>query len=133
MKWFGKKDRVVDLSERMKRQQEKVEAMKEEIKEAHTTPVKTGKENPSVNVLKFLGSMASSMPKGSVGKSEERNDDENEQEEYIEVSGGLDEKRRKLAKRLSDMTTSLENLSNKIYKIEQRLDLIERKLNLGHH
>jgi hypothetical protein len=42
-----------------------------------------------------------------------------------------DERRRKLAKRLSDMTTKIEDLSNQIYHLQQRLEVIERKLDVN--
>ena len=44
-----------------------------------------------------------------------------------------EDKKRKLAKRLADITTRLEEVSNSIYKIEQRLELIEKKMNIKDH
>ena len=41
-----------------------------------------------------------------------------------------EEKRRRLVKRLKDMTERMENLSNDIYHLQQRLELIERKLDI---
>ena len=48
--------------------------------------------------------------------------------EYLDVSSSVEERRRKLTKRLTDMTTQMENLSNQIYHLQQRLELIEQKL-----
>ena len=42
-----------------------------------------------------------------------------------------EERRRKLAKRLSDMTTKIEDLSNQIYHLQQRLEVVERKLDVN--
>ena len=46
-------------------------------------------------------------------------------------SPDLEERRQKLVKRLRDMTDKLEELSNHIYKLQQRIELLERKANLG--
>jgi hypothetical protein len=42
-------------------------------------------------------------------------------------SGDSQEKRRKLAKRLVDMTDKIEDLSNQIYHLQQRIELMERR------
>ncbi len=39
-------------------------------------------------------------------------------------------KKRKLAKRFSDMTTKIEELSNQVYHLQQRIELLERKLDI---
>jgi len=44
-------------------------------------------------------------------------------------SGDAQERRRKLAKRLVDMTDKIEDVSNQIYHLQQRLELLERKIN----
>ena len=41
------------------------------------------------------------------------------------------EKRKKLAKRLLDMTEKIEDLSNQIYHLQQRIEVLERKSNIG--
>jgi len=43
-------------------------------------------------------------------------------------SGDSQDRRRKLAKRLVDMTEKIEDLSNQIYHLQQRLELLERKI-----
>ena len=43
-------------------------------------------------------------------------------------SGDAQERKRKLAKRLVDMTDKIEDLSNQIYHLQQRLELLERKI-----
>ena len=42
------------------------------------------------------------------------------------------EKRRKLAKRLGDMTNRIEDLSNQIYHLQQRVELLEKKNSSGY-
>jgi hypothetical protein len=45
-----------------------------------------------------------------------------------ELSGTLDDRKKKLAKRLADMTSKMEDLGNQIYHLQQRVELIEKKL-----
>ncbi len=72
---------------------------------------------PEIQQDNFLGSLASAS--------------EPETSEYIDVSGGLEEKRRKLAKRLMEMTTKMEELSNQIYHLQQRIEVLERKADVN--
>ncbi len=88
---FGKKDRVVDLGERYKRQQE------------HTTQIKT--------------------------EAQESNNS-SETEEYADASLNIEERRKKLAKRLGEMANKMENISTQIYHLQQRVDLLEKKLDV---
>lgn len=87
---FGRKDNVLDLAERYKRQKER-----ERAKES----------------------------------SYDSSSDE-ESRESIDISDSPHEKRKKLAKRILDMTTRLEDLSNQIYHLQQRVEVLERKLNV---
>ena len=43
-----------------------------------------------------------------------------------------EEKKKKLAKRIVDLTDDVENLSNQIYHLQQRIEVLERKLNISH-
>jgi len=109
MGWFGlgrRKD-VLDLTEKYKREQEKLA----EVEEESQTPVEGG--------LGFLGQLAS-----SVKKQEEAKD-------YIDVSSDVDEKRKRLTKRIMDMTEKIEELSNQIYHLQQRVELLEKKSGVG--
>ena len=109
MGWFGfgKKDDVVDLSERYKKEQEKISQIKVENKEQTT----------SATPFSIFG--------GATPKPEAQSND------YIDVSENPDEKRKKLAKRLSDITTKLEDLSNQIYHLQQRIEVLEKKSGVG--
>ncbi|MFH1503148.1 MAG: hypothetical protein ABIE36_00630 [Candidatus Diapherotrites archaeon] len=42
-----------------------------------------------------------------------------------------EEKRRRLARRLKDMTDKLEELSNSIYLLQQRVEVLEKKTNIN--
>lgn len=87
---FSKKDNVLDLAERYKRQKEMEQA----------------KESSSGD---------------SAGEDSGK---------LMNASDSPEKRRRKLAKRILDMTTRLEDLSNQIYHIQQRLEVLERKLNV---
>ena len=43
-----------------------------------------------------------------------------------------EEKKKKLAKRIVDLIDEVENLSNQIYHLQQRIEVLERKLNMSH-
>lgn len=47
--------------------------------------------------------------------------------EVPEQSEDSQEKRKRLAKRLVDMTSKIEDLDNKIYHLQQRIELLEKK------
>ncbi|MFH1801457.1 MAG: hypothetical protein ABH804_01330 [archaeon] len=102
MKLFGRKKDVVDLGERYRRQQERTQRIKEDVKT----------ENSSAGGFGFFDT--SPEQKGFSGDSE-----------------SSEERRRKLAKRLTDMTEQLENLSNQLYHLQQRIEVLERKLDVN--
>ncbi len=124
MAWFRKKDRVIDLSARYKREQEKAA-------EIETGSPETGVESPSQSAFGFLGNLASG------GSSSESTSSEISSPEsdtgYVDVSGGSDERKRKLAKRLLDITNKLEELSNQIYHLQQKVEVLERKMGVGNY
>jgi len=105
---FGKKDRILDLSERYREQQERIAKKKEDV----NSPIEVSKEetSPSQGAFSFLGNLASSS---------------STQSNYINDSG--EDKKKKLAKRLIDMTNKIEELSNQIYHLQQRVELLEKK------
>ena len=43
------------------------------------------------------------------------------------------EKRKKLAKRLMDMTSKIEDLSNQIFHLQERIEILEKKNNVGNY
>jgi len=100
---LGKKDKVLDLTERYRRQQERASEIKKEVIQP--------KEEASE--FSFLGNLAESS---TYPESED---------------SSQEEKRRKFAKRLVDMTSKIEDLSNQIYHLQQRVELLERKSKTG--
>jgi len=110
MGWFGKKkDDFVDLGESYRRQKAKVSREEKEEKQ----------EDAAATGFGFLGSLAQ-----SAGLSKTR-------EEDSEFDGGSEEKKKKLAKRLIDMTNKIEELNNQIYHLQQRIEVLERKAGVG--
>jgi hypothetical protein len=118
---FRKREKVVDWTERLTKQQESTARLRQSMKENTTTeqtPQTTQKESSGGSFFSFFGN-SNPSPSTNTESSSSYGDEDN------------DDRKKKLAKRLSDMTIKLEDLSNSIYKIEQRLELIERKMNLG--
>ncbi len=112
---FGKKDRILDLSERYKKQQEEKVQMEGDNQEADS------QESPPQEGLGFLGNLAS----GSSSDSETQSGD------YVDISGNVGEKKRRLAKRFLDLTSKIEELSNQIYHLQQRIEVLEKKNGVG--
>ena len=54
-----------------------------------------------------------------------------ESSDYIDISDSVEDRRRKLTKRIMDMTTKMEDISNQLYHLQQRLEVIERKMNIN--
>jgi peptidoglycan hydrolase CwlO-like protein len=119
---FRRKGKVIDLSESMRKKQEKIDQLKEDLRgnSPPKTPSSLIRSDSEGSFFSFLGN----NPIKPVSSSEESSSPSYD-------NSDAEEKKRKLTKRLSDITTKLEDLSNSIYKIEQRLELIERKMNLG--
>jgi len=112
MGFFSRKknEDFVDLTGRYNRQKEKAEEIRKESQSIS--------ENSS-NPFGFFSAVAKSASENS------------ESSGYVDMTKGAEEKRRKLAKRLTAITEKLEELSNQIYHIQQRIELLERKAGVG--
>ena len=113
---FGKdKKKTVDLTGRYDRQVEKMESIRGIVNRTQNTinhpASKTSQSQPQSN-FSFLRDMASSSSEMPI------------QQESDETS---DERKRKLAKRLADITEKLEDVSTQLYHLQQRVELLERK------
>jgi hypothetical protein len=99
-------------------------------------PINNTKTEDSNN-FDFLGNLASSDMFSNQNNFKETENDYNKdyiylKDNYIENSNeSHEEKRKKLAKRLLDMTNKIEDLSNQIYHLTQRMEVIEKKLKLN--
>ncbi len=110
MGWF-KRDKVVDLTE---------EYIPRKIKSVSTPPAGQSQTSPG-NFFNFFGN---SNPENA---SSSQTNEQNKGPDSINP----DEKRRRLAKRLKDMTDRIEDLSNQIYLLQQRFEVIEKKINVN--
>jgi TolA-binding protein len=104
---FRKKDKVIDL--RMN--------YKPENKFAGIS-VKN-KSDPEISAFGFMENLSS-------------NDSGNSNSNYVNLSEDNSERKTKLAKRLLDITDKIEDLSNQIYHMKQRLEIIEKKLKIAY-
>lgn len=102
---FKRKKDVIDLGERYKKRKEKAEQISSESKDSSQN-----------NAGGFAFFDTQKTP---------------EKEETIDLSETGHEKKKKLAKRLMEMTSKLEDLSNQIYHLQQRIEVLERKLNVN--
>jgi len=102
---FGKKDKVIDLTEGYKRQVAKAEQMKQAQRDSSAL---TG-----ASPFSFFDSPAATTPPDEFDSSETS-----------------EEKRKRLVKRIMDMTEKLEDLSNQIYHLQQRVEVLERKADI---
>jgi len=122
MGWFKKRNDVVDLGERYRRQQEKLAHLKEEVNEIKTSE---GFQNESAE-------KPPSFFQGLVNAAQENAlQTEAKEDEYADLGQGFENRKQKLTKRLMEMTSKMEDISNQIYHLQQRIELIERKMGIG--
>ena len=113
---LGKK-RVVDLTESYKQQERAKKIMENSAKSKQTHP--KYENSISSDALDFFAN--------KISTNESSNDDNSD---YADASSSED-KKKKFAKRLMDMTDKIEDLSNQIYHLQQRIEVIEQKLRVG--
>lgn len=101
---FGRKDEVVDLAEKYKRQ-----------KEMQAVAANDGVDAVMNNTGSATQSHVVSSPSTQIFNS---------------TDSALD-KRRKLAKRILDMANKIDDMGNKIFLLQQRIELLEKKLGTG--
>ena len=122
MNLFKKKKKVLDLT-RYKKRFPKEEPQEEEIKDltqnSNSQPAPTNSANTGSSGG-FLGNFFGFGGSSSSAESAPQTVTESS-------SSDLEERRQKLVKRLTYMTDKLEELSNQIYKLQQRVELLERK------
>jgi len=90
-------------------------------------PVKTSSSNnDNSSDLGFLGDLAGSNS-GASSSSDVSWDNDSQA-----TVGEYQDKKTKIAKRLLDMTNKIEELSNQIYHLKQRIELLEKKLRVNY-
>ncbi len=118
---FGKKKRdFVDLTKHYEKQKAQLKDIQSDMveipKESPTT------ENSNAGFVSLFGNANNSSPTKTSAQ---------ETPEGYSNTINPEEKRRRLTKRIKEMTDKLENLSNQLYHIGQRLEVVERKLEVG--
>ena len=98
---FGKKDKVIDLTEGYKRQVAKAEQERK---------LQQGQASS--------GSPFSFFDPPSTNSSD------------ADMSESPEERKKRLAKRIMEMTERMEDISNQIYHLQQRVEVLERKLDM---
>lgn len=113
---FGKKKKFLDLTENYRKQQERLAEIKEDSTDSNTD---------TSDAFGFLGNMASASGSNSADTSIE--------ESTSESSINIGERKRQLSKKLLKMTEKIEDLSNQIYHLQQRLEVLEKKADVGRY
>ena len=134
---FGKnKNKTVDLTESMVRKKERLDTTKENLSPGSVSPqVSAGSSSstsPDSSGFGFLSNLASAGFSGSsdtsTGSGYPGYVNQSPAGSYSDsAADSEEEKRRKLAKRLIDITNRLEDLSTQIYHLQQRVELLEKK------
>ena len=136
MGWFNKKSDIgtIDLTELERRgviqrskdiAQRKISGMRSgevlDLTKLNAESVSSVDSGMGDSAFGFLGAIASSsesvsMPSQEISPS------------FSSISQGMDDTKSKLAKRLLGMTDKLEQQDKEIYTLQQRLELLERKI-----
>jgi len=132
---FKKKEEFVDLSAYYRKQQAS-EKRKEELLKAEDGDLRKS-FYPNLGLKKSIENETPVEPVApmfgmfdSGSGSEEGSHSENN---FVGTSqDNSAEKRKKLAKRLIDMTNKMEDLSNQVYSLQQRIEVLERKSGVGY-
>jgi hypothetical protein len=113
-----KKD-VLDLTKTYEKEKEKlIKSTQQNL----PSPAPASQASQSQGAFGFFGNFSQPSTSASSASSQTS-------QEYADISG--DDKRKKLAKRLMDMTEKIEDLSNQIYHLQQRIEVLEKKSNVG--
>ena len=114
MAWFKKKkDDVLDLTEYYNKRKAEMAGTEDETVDLTQT------QDTSSNTTGFFGGICGSANSPTTEPTTET------------PSSDLNERKQKLAKRLKEMTDKLEDVSNQIYHLQQRLELVERKVDVN--
>lgn len=117
---WKKKDKYIDLSEKIRRQEERLNDFKSNMAEENSstsTALNSSQESSGGGFFSFFGGSSNGSSTNSTNDS---------------GYSSAEEKRKKLAKRLSDMTTKMEDLENQIYHLKQKVEVLERKQKIGY-
>jgi predicted RNA-binding protein Jag len=115
MRFFKKKKNVIDLTDYYKKRQEKLEDLKRNIGEPNSFAVNEKEISKNQDFVPF--------PFANAEVNNSLNSDEN--------FSNKEERKRKANKILKDITEKIEDLSNSIYHLEQRIEVLEKKMDIN--
>jgi len=115
MGFFSRKDKVIDLSEDYHTDRKALEMIKARHAQQSSQSIQPKPSSEVSDGLLFLGNFPSSNTTV---------------EDAFDSSLNVEDRKKKLAKRLADMTNRIEDLSNQLYHLQQRVELLERKSNI---
>jgi len=128
---FGKKrEKVIDYSERYGMSNRKSATRKTQTAR-RTSSSSNSSGSSDYTDLGFVGDMANSN--SNVSTSDNISwDNEPSASSSSETVGEFAQKKQKIAKRLLNMTDKLEDLSNQIYHLKQRIEVLEKKARINY-
>jgi hypothetical protein len=113
---FLRKKKVIDWTERYRPDRTASSAKNEASS--------VGAPQETANAFNFLSNFAS-------GSSTGRDVSSYQPGSEGDMGGSEDDRKKRLAKRLMDMTEKIEDLNNQIYHLQQRIELLEKKTHVG--
>jgi len=116
----GKKDKVVDFSENYHAARKF--AQRSQQSSQNTSSNNSSDSYPDMGFLGSVGSSANSTTENFAWDNEPAQPSSSQG-----TVGEFSERKQKMAKRLLDMTNKIEDLSNQIYHLMQRVELLEKK------
>lgn len=125
---FKRKRKIIDLSESydlQKRHPVRIQRKAEEIPKDYSS------SQDNSNSGGFFGGFFGNTNSTTSTTSHIQNNSNNEQMNTSDSNLNNEEKRRRLAKRLQTMTEKLDEISNQIYHLQQRVEVVEKKLNIN--
>jgi hypothetical protein len=126
---FGKKrEKVIDFSERYGMSNKKLVTSRTSTAKHRNS---SSNSSDSYADLGFVGDIANRN--SNVSTSDNISwDNEPSSSSSSETVGDFAQKKQKMAKRLMNMTDKLEDLSNQIYHLKQRIELLEKKARVSY-
>ena len=131
-----RRNKIVDYTENYHYQRKKANAnMKDNLSEnSDTSSASSSKTQESSlgGFFNFFGGSSSSSQSTSNISDNLSTSDNSGLSSSTEILDA-EEKRRRLALRLKNMTDRIEDLSNQLYQLQQRMEVVEKKINLGRY
>jgi len=124
---FSRRDKIVDLTEEY-RDSRKIKP-KEVVETSSANASAISAQNQETSQGNFFNFFGNSSPSSSSSSASSSSGVASSDNSNISETLDADEKRRRLAKRLKDMTDRIEEQSSQIYLLQQRIELLEKKSN----